>query len=70
MPGMSPGCSDRERVRGAITMRCFKAIGPICAGVSKFGWANSVIDVVPPGMCSDDALARSGEVEQAQNSPL
>src|SRR4029077_12941529 len=36
LPGISPGCSDRERVRGAITTRCCKVIGPIHTGEKSF----------------------------------
>src|SRR5271170_1512753 len=35
LPGISPGCSERERVRGAITTRCFRVVGPICTGVKS-----------------------------------
>ena len=31
-PGRSPGCSDRERVRSAITTRCVRVQGPTCTG--------------------------------------
>ena len=34
-PGISPGCSDRERVRGAITTRCVRVKGPPCTGVKS-----------------------------------
>jgi len=30
--GISPGCSDRERVRGAIATRCDKVNGPTWIG--------------------------------------
>src|SRR5271156_4478645 len=36
-PGMPPGCSDRERVNGAITTRCFNFNDPSCTGVNSFG---------------------------------
>src|ERR1700733_8675869 len=34
-PGMPPGCSERERVNGAITTRCFKFNAPSCTGVNS-----------------------------------
>src|SRR5713226_6427133 len=35
-PGTPPGCSERERVNGAITTRCFKVNDPSCTGVNSF----------------------------------
>src|ERR1700746_516628 len=36
-PGTPPGCSERERVSGAITTRCFKVNDPSCTGLNSFG---------------------------------
>src|ERR1700761_4172161 len=41
---MSPGCSERERVRGAMTMRCLSVTGPICTGVNNF--CSAVVGII------------------------
>jgi hypothetical protein len=33
---MPPGCSERERVNGAITTRCFNFNDPSCTGINSF----------------------------------
>src|SRR5258707_732919 len=35
-PGIPPGCSERERVNGAITTRCFNFSDPRCTDVNSF----------------------------------
>src|SRR5271170_2635024 len=35
-PGMPPGCSERERVSGAITTRWFKFNDPSSTGINSF----------------------------------